>query len=71
MGGPTLSRPASEVYSEKQLKHLLAMAGMHAVKDWDRDFIRDMQDRYKQYGIGMFISTLQRHHLERIAGQEE
>lgn len=67
MGGPTMSRPASEVYSDKQLKHLLAMAEMHAVKDWDRNFITDMLSRFKHYGMGMHISALQKHHLERVA----
>lgn len=71
MAGLVLSKPASQCYSEKKLKQLLADADTNAVQEWDRNFITDMQSRYKSYGMGMHLSTLQRHHLERIANQEE
>lgn len=71
MAGLVLSKPASQCYSEKKLKQLLADADTNAARDWDRNFITDMQSRYKSYGMGMHLSTLQRHHLERIASQVE
>lgn len=71
MAGPISSRPASERYSQKRLEKLLADAEFNAARDWDRNFITDMQSRYKTYGMGMHLSTLQRHHLERIAAIEE
>ncbi len=67
MAGPGNSRPASERYSQKRLEKLLADAELNAARDWDRNFINDMQGRYKTFGMGMHITTLQHHHLERIA----
>ncbi len=62
-----LNKPASQIYSEKRLRALLQQADENATKDWDRNFVNDMADRFKTYGMGMYISNLQRHHLERIA----
>ncbi|OVE45699.1 hypothetical protein CBW21_22140 [Chromobacterium violaceum] len=53
------------------MRELLADAETNATSAWDRDFIDAMQARLKQYGMGMHISILQRHHLERIANQEK
>jgi len=67
MAGPGNSRPASERYSQKRLEKLLADAELNASRDWDCKFITDMQSRYKTFGMGMHITTLQQHQLERIA----
>ncbi|KMN29625.1 hypothetical protein ACUXVY_18855 [Chromobacterium haemolyticum] len=61
------TRPASSLYTPDRLRDLLSDAETNASSDWDRDFIETMQARLKQYGMGMHISSLQRHHLERIA----
>lgn len=61
------SKPASQHYTEAKLKQLLADAELNASRDWDSNFISDMLSRFKTYGMGMHISTLQKHHLERIA----
>ncbi|WP_210425997.1 hypothetical protein [Chromobacterium violaceum] len=71
MGRVIATRPASSLYTPDRLRELLADAETNARSDWDRDFINTMQARLKQYGMGMHISTLQRHHLERIANQEK
>ncbi len=71
MAGPGNSRPASERYSQKRLEKLLADAELNASRDWDCKFITDMQGRYKTFGMGMHITTLQKFHLERIANAEE
>lgn len=67
----SFSKPVSQSYSEKRFTQLLADADHNATRDWDRNFITDMQSRFKTYGMGMHISTLQKHHLERIAKTEE
>ncbi|NHR05754.1 hypothetical protein HA052_11135 [Chromobacterium haemolyticum] len=61
------TRPASSLYTPDRLRDLLSDAETNAHSDWDRDFIETMHARLKQYGMGMHISSLQRHHLERIA----
>ena len=71
MAGPGNSQPASERYSQKRLEKLLADAELNASRDWDCKFITDMQGRYKTFGMGMHITTLQKFHLERIASAEE
>ena len=67
MGRVISTRPASSLYTPDRLRDLLSDAETNASSDWDRDFIETMQARLKQYGMGMHISSLQRHHLERIA----
>lgn len=67
--GMQLSKPASQVYTAERLQTLLKSADGNAASGWDRNFISDMISRFKTYGMGMHISTLQRHHLERIANQ--
>lgn len=69
MGRVISTRPASSLYTPDRLRDLLSDAETNARNgsDWDRDFIETMQARLKQYGMGMHISSLQRHHLERIA----
>jgi hypothetical protein len=63
----SLNRPASCLYTVERLSSLLNDAETKAESDWDRSFIQSMQSRFNKYGMGMHISTLQRHHLERIA----
>jgi len=64
-----LSKPVSQVYTEARLRELLSNAEANAAADWDCTFVSDMASRFKHYGMSMHISTLQRHHLERIAKQ--
>ena len=67
MGRVIATRPASSIYTPDRLKELLSDAETNASSDWDRNFIDSMQERLRLYGMGMHISALQRHHLERIA----
>lgn len=68
---PRLSKPVSQCYTLERFESLLSDAEVNASSDWDRSFTADLQSRFKTYGAGMHISTLQRHHLERIANQVE
>jgi hypothetical protein len=64
-----LSKPASECYTQERLRALLHDAESKAAPGWDTEFITDLSGRFKTYGMGVLLSTLQRHHLERIANQ--
>lgn len=64
---PGMSKPVSMQYTKERFESLLKDAEANASCDWDRSFVNDIADRYKIFGSGMYLSTLQRHHLERIA----
>lgn len=64
---PRLSKPVSACYTHEKFQSLLSAADMNAAAGWDREFVDGLIDRSKTYGSSMHISTLQRHHLERIA----
>lgn len=58
---PGLSKPVSMQYKKERFESLLRDAEANASSDWDRSFVNDMTDRYKIFGSGMYLSTLQRY----------
>ena len=63
----SLNKRADQVFAEDKFKTLLDDADSNASTDWDRTFVDDLKARFKQYGMGLYLSSLQRFHLERIA----
>lgn len=53
----------------REFERLLDLAEEQATKQWDMDFVADLQDRYKQWGAAMFYSDGQHAQLKRIAGE--
>ncbi len=45
-------------------------ARMQARSDWDEQFVKDMKERYEQYGERMYLSEAQHEQLLRIGGNE-
>jgi len=67
MASPIRTRPVSQIYTPERLRTLLSNAEINAAPGWDSDFVSDLNDRFKTYGMDMLLSGLQRLHLERIA----
>jgi ribosome assembly protein YihI (activator of Der GTPase) len=63
----SLNKPATQLYTAEKLKSLLNDADNNASSDWDRKFVDTLLDRFRQYGTDIYLSPLQRLHLERIA----
>ncbi|ACO74777.1 hypothetical protein LHK_01793 [Laribacter hongkongensis HLHK9] len=61
------NKRVDQMFSEPRFRQLLTDADTNAKADWDRTFVDDLTDRFSHYGMGMYLSPLQRHHLERIA----
>ena len=43
---------------------------MNAANDWEESFVANMQAKFDEYGVRMYISDKQQENLERIAGDE-
>nr|BDD45134.1 hypothetical protein 20 [bacterium] len=54
-------------YRDEEFEELLGSAEVNAANDWETTFVSDMNKRWEKYGRRMFLSEVQREHLERIA----
>jgi hypothetical protein len=52
----------------EDFEQLLRDAESQARSEWDQQFVGDINERYEQYGPGMFITEKQIAVLERIVG---
>ena len=60
---------ASDLFAdEDELASLIESAASRARGAWEEQFISDMEDKFKLYGLGMFMSEKQEAILRRIAG---
>ena len=57
-------------YDHDEFDGLLDSARMNAANGWEESFVSDMQAKFEEYGVRMYISEKQKEHLERIAGDE-
>jgi len=57
-------------YDEREFQDLLDAAEENASGAWEKTFVSDMQDKFDEYGTGMFISDKQDEILNRIANGE-
>lgn len=64
-----VSQRVSDVYPDTEdFQRLLSDASSQARSEWDQQFVSDLNQRFEQYGAGMFVSARQIEVLERIVG---
>jgi hypothetical protein len=47
-------------------EQLLSDAESQATTEWEQTFVGDINEKYEQYGAGMYLTEKQREHLEKI-----
>lgn len=57
-------------YDEREFQDLLDSAEENASGNWEKTFVSDLQDKFEEFGIGMFLSGKQEDILNRIANGE-
>jgi len=57
-------------YDEIEFQDLLDAAQENASGNWEKTFVSDMQDKFEEFGTGMFLSDKQDDILNRIANGE-
>lgn len=60
---------ASDLFdSEDALSLVISLARQRARSEWEKQFTTDMDDKFQQYGLEMFMSEKQADIVRRIAG---
>lgn len=57
-------------YDEREFQDLLDSAEENASGNWEKTFVSDLQDKFEEFGTGMFLSEKQEDILNRIANGE-
>lgn len=57
-------------YDEREFQDLLDAAEENASGNWEKTFVSDLQDKFEEFGTGMFLSEKQEDILNRIANGE-
>lgn len=57
-------------YTHREFADLLYEAEVNAHSSWDVAFVEDMQERFEEWFVEMFLSDNQHEHLKRIARVE-
>ena len=57
-------------YDEREFQDLLDSAEENASGNWEMTFVSDLQDKFEEFGTGMFLSEKQEDILNRIANGE-
>lgn len=52
-------------------KDLLKVAKKNASTDWEKDFTKELAERHKKWGDGLYISEKQLAILQKIAGGKD
>ena len=59
-----------DLYDETEFQDILDSADENASGAWEQSFVSDMQEKFDEYGLSMFISDKQQEIIERIANGE-
>ncbi len=56
-----------DFYTEAEFREILDAAAMNANRDWDVNFIDDLQAKFDVHGLQTYLSEAQNRQLKRIA----
>lgn len=64
-----MSEQIEDLYSRKQFEQLLKDAEAGAETEREEQFVADMQQRFEENGMAMFLSDAQEEWLKDLAGR--